>query len=637
MPVKRHVWTIIAVVPFRFPISEPIGAASPRPLDGFAGTRPVATVPRRAAPFARLLVLLAAILGLAAAAAVAAADVKLAYRVVIDAPAALKTPLEQGLDLVRWQDFEYMTDDLLDRLIQEAIEQVKDVAAAQGYFSTTTDIAVQRPAAGSGLPLTLRVVVDPGPATRVTSAAVSVVGPAATDSPAGTDAAALARDGWRLRVGDVFRQAAWLEAKTVAVATVTASPYAAARITHSEARIDPDEQSAELTVVIESGPRFTFGRIEVAGLKRYPESVVRNFSDIAVGEPFSERRLDQLIRRLNTSGYFASVHAWIDPDPEQADEAPVQVRVIEARPKSLSGGISYSTDTRIRASLRYNDVDFDDQGLQFLVDARVDPKIQEASVRFTRPPTAAGYLDAVEAKIERTNIEGLVTKTAFAGVARRTLDERNMRVYRAYYYDDTEEPDNSPSIHSRALYLEYEHTWRKVDDLIAPTRGFVLATRWGGGPPGVSTESFGRIVAQYAYWLPLGRSTFLKLRAEGGAVIAATRDGVPSPLLFRTGGDTTVRGYSFESLGVKIPNATIGGRYLAIASAEVDHFLPPLWGLAAFVDAGNAGDSLSQLRPVVGYGVGLRVRSPIGPLRVDLAYGQETHDLRLHMSVGLSF
>ena len=339
MPVQRHVWTIIAVVPFRFPISVPIGAASPRPFDGFAGTRPVATVPRRAAPFARLLVLLAAILGLAAAAAVAAADVKLAYRVVIDAPAALKTPLEQGLDLVRWQDFEYMTDDLLDRLIQEAIEQVKDVAAAQGYFSTTTDIAVQRPAAGSGLPLTLRVVVDPGPATRVTSAAVSVVGPAATDSPAGTDAAALARDGWRLRVGDVFRQAAWLEAKTVAVATVTASPYAAARITHSEARIDPDEQSAELTVVIESGPRFTFGRIEVAGLKRYPESVVRNFSDIAVGEPFSERRLDQLIRRLNTSGYFASVHAWIDPDPEQADEAPLQVRVIEARPKSLSGGI----------------------------------------------------------------------------------------------------------------------------------------------------------------------------------------------------------------------------------------------------------------------------------------------------------
>ena len=71
-----------------------------------------------------------------------------------------------------------------------------------------------------------------------------------------------------------------------------------------------------------------------------------------------------------------------------------------------------------------------------------------------------------------------------------------MRVYRAYYYDDTEEPDNSPSIHSRALYLEYEHTWRKVDDLIAPTRGFVLATRWGGGPPGVSTEPFGRIVAQ---------------------------------------------------------------------------------------------------------------------------------------------
>jgi len=606
-------------------------------MNALAQALPVLSGPQRPTPIVRLLVLLAAILGLAAPAPVAAADVKLAYRVVIDAPSALKQPLEQGLDLVRWQDYEDMTDDLLDRLIQEAIEQVKGVAAAQGFFSASADIAVQRPAAGSAEPLTLRVVVDPGPVTRVTSVTVEVVGPAATDSPAGTDAITLARTGWRLRVGEVFRQEAWMEAKTVAAATLTASPYAAARITHSEARIDPDEQSAELTVVIESGPRFTFGRIEVAGLKRHSESVVRNFSDIAVGEPYSQQRLEQTIRRLNTSGYFASVHAWIDPDPEQADEATLQVRVIEARPKSLSGGIGYSTDTRIRASLRYNDVDFDDEGLQFLTEARVDPKIQEASVRFTRPPTAAGYLDAIEAKIERTNIEGLVTKTAYAGVARRTLDERNMRVYRAYYYYDTEEPDTSPSIHSRALYLEYEHTWRRVDDLIAPTRGFVLATRWGGGPPGVSTEPFGRIVAQYAYWLPLGPSTFLKLRAEGGAVIAASREGVPSPLLFRTGGDTTVRGYKFESLGVKIPNATIGGRYLAIASAEVDHYLTPQWGLAAFVDAGNAGDNLSQLRPVVGYGVGLRVRSPIGPLRVDLAYGQETRDVRLHMSVGLSF
>ena len=258
-------------------------------------------------------------------------------------------------------------------------------------------------------------------------------------------------------------------------------------------------------------------------------------------------------------------------------------------------------------------------------------------MRFTRPPNDAGYLDSFITRVERTNIEGLQTKTAFTGVARRTLDERNLTAYRAFYYYDIQEPDTAPSILSRALYLELERTWRNVDDLIAPTRGYVVATRWGGGPPGVSTETFGRVVAQFAGWVPLGGSNHLKLRAEGGAVIAETRDGIPSPLLFRTGGDTTVRGYAFESLGVKIPNATLGGRYLAIASAEIDHYVTPLWGVAAFVDAGNAGDNATQLRPVLGYGFGLRVRSPIGPLRVDLAYGQDTRDVRLHMSVGLSF
>ena len=619
------------------PAADPAAWVSPpQRIGARARRRAQGWLARVALLAARVLALLLAA-ALVAAMPAAAADIPPAYRVVIDAPANLRQPLERGLDLVRWQAYDDMTEDLLDRLILEAIEQARDIAAVHGHFAATTDIAVLPPPLDGSEPMTLRVTVDAGPLTRVTSVSVRVDGPATTDSRAGTAAIALARDGWRLPVGAVFRQAAWDDAKTVAVAALTESPYAAARLTHSEALVDPDERRADLTIVIDSGPPFTFGPLEVSGLKRYPESVVKNFSDIAIGEPYSAARLDQFIRRLNTSGYFASVQASIDPDPEQATEAPVRIRVIEGRTRSVSGGIGYSTDTNIRASGRYSDVDLDDAGLQFLVDARVDPKLQQLDVRFTRPPNDAGYLDSFITRVERTNIEGLQTKTAYTGVARRTLDERNLTAYRAFYYYDIQEPDTAPSILSRALYLELERTWRNVDDLIAPTRGFVVATRWGGGPPGVATEPFGRIVAQFAGWLPLGGSNHLKLRAEGGAVIAGTRDGIPSPLLFRTGGDTTVRGYAFESLGVKIPNTTLGGRYVAIASAEVDHYVTPLWGVAAFVDAGNAGDNATQLRPVLGYGFGLRVRSPIGPLRVDLAYGQETRDLRLHMSVGLSF
>ena len=63
---------------------------------------------------------------------------------------------------------------------------------------------------------------------------------------------------------------------------------------------------------------------------------------------------------------------------------------------------------------------------------------------------------------------------------------------------------------------------------------------------------------------------------------------------------------------------------------------PAFWW-AAFVDAGNSANRWSDLHPALGYGVGLRWRSPVGPLRLDLAYGQEVHAFRLHLSVGIAF
>jgi translocation and assembly module TamA len=138
-------------------------------------------------------------------------------------------------------------------------------------------------------------------------------------------------------------------------------------------------------------------------------------------------------------------------------------------------------------------------------------------------------------------------------------------------------------------------------------------------------------------WKPLGRDDIVTVRGEAGVVGASSREGIPSVLLFRTGGDTTVRGYAFESLGVQQGDATVGGRYYALASAEATHYFTPALGAAAFVDAGNANDDLASFRFALGYGIGARVRTPIGPLRIDVAYGQDTASVRLHMSVGLRF
>jgi len=115
---------------------------------------------------------------------------------------------------------------------------------------------------------------------------------------------------------------------------------------------------------------------------------------------------------------------------------------------------------------------------------------------------------------------------------------------------------------------------------------------------------------------------------------------VPDSQRFRAGGDDSVRGYAYRSLGPVVNGAVASGNVVFTASAEIarpiSERLPSLWG-AAFIDAGRAADRWSDLDPAVGYGVGLRWRSPVGPLRIDYAWGQELHKGRLHLSVGIAF
>ena len=555
------------------------------------------------------------------------------YRVEVIAPDTVKGVVTSSVDLVRWQDYADMTEELLDALALEAVPQAKEAAAASGFFSAAVDIAIDR----ATTPVSITLTVGPGVPTRVTMVDVDVTGPAAAEVPLGTLAIAAVRDGWSMPKGDIFTQTGWAAAKRGAVDTMAGNAYAAARLASSEARVDPDAGSAALKIAIDSGPAFYVGDIVVQGLARYSESLVRNFSTLQRGQPYSQATLDEYVRRLLGSGYFAGVQAAIATDPAQADAAPVTLAVIEAAPRRLEFGLGYSTDTQYRATASYQDLDINGDGLRFYADARLETKVQNVNLRFVRPPNTGGWQDAILGGIERTDIENLITHTASIIVRRESIDERNTPAFSVGYFINGQQPEGGDWLRSHALYGEAQYTWRRTDSLLLPTRGWMANLAGGAGVPGASTEGFGRVLGKFAYWLPLGHSNEFYLRGEGGAVLARSRDGIPSVFLFRTGGDTTVRGYAFESLGVQQDAATVGGRYYGVASAEVTHWITPIWGVAAFVDAGNATDSLHPFALHYGYGVGARVRTPIGPFRLDLAYGQEVRQFRIHFSVGLSF
>jgi translocation and assembly module TamA len=564
----------------------------------------------------------------------AAADVAVeAYRVEVVAPAPVKAAVERSLDLVRWQSYAEITPEFFDLLVADARAQARDAAAAQGYFSAVVTSDIDR----STKPETVRLRIDPGEPTTVASVELVVTGAAALGGPDGEKLVARMRREWPLPKGAVFRQEDWAAGKTGAVRVFTIERYAAATLVSSRAEVDPEAHTAALSLTVDSGPPFRFGALDVTGVQKYSEALVRNLVTFSPGEPYTAEALQVFLRRLNGSGYFASAQATVGSDPAQAEAAPVHLRVIEAPEKKISAGAGFSTDTLFRAQLTYDDFNIDDAGLRFHTDLDVESKIQGVAFRLTLPPRVPQYTDSYSTNVAHTDISGLRTNEFMAGWQRKTAVERDQVTYSAGFYASQQMPTNAESANAYALYFEYGRTWRNVDDLLSPNRGYSINARVGAAPPGVSTAAMGRGILQFAAWLPVDTKTQIIFKLEGGAVAAREARDVPIQLLFRTGGDTTVRGYEFNSLGPRIGDATVGGRYYALGSAEVVRWIGDIWGIATFIDAGNAADQPRDLKPVYGYGVGGRLRTPIGPMRMDVAYGQETHSVRLHLSVGLSF
>ena len=317
----------------------------------------------------------------------------------------------------------------------------------------------------------------------------------------------------------------------------------------------------------------------------------------------------------------------------------MNVAVIEAPPKRLEGGVGYSTDVQFRGNATYRDVNIDGTGLQMLIDGRLESKLQSASIRFTQPPNDC-RLDRHVHRRRRCAPTSRAWSRAPPSFGTRwhTIEERNERALSATFYLDEQQPAGAEWERSHAIYLEYERYWRRIDNLHRADDGL------DGEPAGRRRHS-GRLDARLrprrSAASPRGcRSTprtscssaRRAARCSRRRATAFRRRCSSAPAATRRCAATRSRASACRTATRPLP-----GRYYAVFNVEVTHWIREAWGIAAFVDAGNAIDTLSDAHLALGYGVGLRVRTPLGPFRVDLAYGQDVHKVRVHLSVGLTF
>jgi translocation and assembly module TamA len=570
------------------------------------------------------------------------------YQLDVEAPRELTDLLSENLDLGRFRSAppnDTLSSDELDRLVAMAPEQAKGLLATEGYFNAQVRVA-REPAAAGGQPRVV-VRVEPGPRTRIERSTLAVEGELQRRAAAG-DAEAQAllarlQDQWPLKPGAPFRQADWTSAKNATLGRLHADGYPTAIWIATDASVRSRESRADLEARARSGPLFRIGDLRIEGLRRYDERVVRNLKTFDKGTPYSEQRMIDFQERLTRSGLFEGAVAEIDTDVAKADAAPVTVRVQEQREQQATLGLGFSTDTGARATLEHTHRQ--PFGLRWTAKNRFEVGVQRKAWEFD-------YRSYPKSGFRRNLVAGELERWSGPDEERASLRLRagraweDPRLERQAYLEYTNARVRTPlgeQRNAQALTANHDWTRRNVDSLLLPTRGTAIVLQTGAGYAVSSTADDGPLARVHGRWLhfrPFGNDWHATLRVEAGQVFARQSVGIPDTLLFRAGGDESVRGYEFRSLG-PIENGTVtSGRSLFTASAEVARpllqRLPQLWG-AAFVDAGNAARRFSEIEPVVGVGVGLRYRSPVGPLRLDVAYGVEDQAVRLHLSAGVQF
>lgn len=569
-----------------------------------------------------------------------------ALEVTVLAPRPLRQLLEQHLDVIRLGELaagERLDSTEIDRLVAALPLQVNELMETEGYFDPTLKIERE------GQRLTLNI--SPGTQARIGRVTVEIQGElldmaAAGDSHATTTLAAV-RGAWALPSGAPFRNASWSDAKADLMARLRAAGFAAASWTGTAADVDTTAAEVRLFVVADSGPLFRSGVLDIRGLAHHDAETVQHLAGFDVGTPLTEALLLDFQDRLRQSSLFDSVAVSFEADASQAAAAPVRVRLRESARQLWTLGAGISANTGARASVEHlhrrplgwpaiarNKLELG--GLRQAWDGEISTHPLERQYRWL----LGGAVERLESNDDLVSSQRLRFGRALntARVDRLAFIETEHSARRLF--DSTAASQDS---RETALTVNYHGVWRRLDDNLLPTRGYALSLQAGLGHSqsnAADSGYFSRWYGRLTVYRPVGDGWFGQARVELGQVLRPAGVAVPDSQQFRAGGDASVRGYSYRSLGPLVDGLVDSGDALFSASVELARpivpELPSVWG-AVFVDIGRAANNFGDLRPALGTGVGVRWRSPVGPLRLDLAWGEEQRRLRMHFSVGVSF
>jgi len=522
--------------------------------------------------------------------------------------------------------------ELLDNFQRQAPEKVVQALEPLGYYHARATITLEKAQEDHEV---LKVQVIPGEPVRVFKIDIKMEGPGEKEKVLKDLVAA-----FPLKVGDPLHQGKYEKGRDALRSKALDFGYLGAKFTTHLIRVYRGELRAEIELALQTGDQFRYGEVTFEGAPMYPQSYLERFLDFAPGDLYSYTKTYQTQLNLINSDRFSSVTIEANAEDAKDHFVPVKINLEPSAPKRLRPGVGYATDTGARVSLRYKDLNAFQRGHEFNADLSISERKQILSAIYSFP--GHGHID------NRTNLKtGLqqeLLPTYDSWLYTLEVEQARSfgqgRIGSAYIQGRRENFSEYGVKGESSLILPgLRFTQRQVDDILRPTKGFRYYLELRGSTDTLGAETnFFQFLGNADFLYPLThRVSFIPRLQVGTTWQRDPITDLPPSLRFYAGGDRSVRGYTYQSLGpTDASGKVVGGKNLLVGSLELEYAIAKNWGIAGFYDVGNAFNSADDFRLAQGAGIGIRYYTPAGPLRVDVArqINVDNPGYQLHVSIG---
>ncbi|WP_243438255.1 autotransporter assembly complex protein TamA [Fundidesulfovibrio soli] len=503
------------------------------------------------------------------------------------------------------------------------LKKLKDAMASRGYFAAQVSYSID----DSTTPVQVRFTVDPGGAFLLKWVDVEL---SEGSEPVRFTLPEASELGLALEAPAVSKDIVNADDKVVSIFKNRGHPFAS--LSRRKAVADPQALTLHVTYVVTPGPYCVFGPTALTGLKDVKERLLLPLIPWKEGDEYNQEKVDLFQQRLADLGLFAKATAAPKILPKEPGRVEVEAQVTERKPRTFKGGVTYNTDDGPGAQVNWEHRNLFGNGERLKLHLAVSQVSKVFEANFENPfflDQRQRLLAGVRAADENTKAYHGQNATGELKISRKLGEQVSAQVGLGYrsslVYDDAANPSAVNTRYNLAsVPLGLSADTR--DDPLNPSRGWMFAVN---ATPWVDAQgtnlNFVKAVAAGSHYLRLLEkpSLILATRASLGTIsgVSASRL-LPPDIRFYAGGSGSIRGYAYQSAGPLRGDKPLGGRSIFDFGTELRIRLTEMFGLVFFMDGGNAFEA-EYPEPgkglLLGAGTGLRVFTPIGPFRVDVA------------------